>query len=93
MKQKQKIKELQEELKRTKATDAKKIAQLKDEIATLRKILAHYIQQIDSLNSLNKRLTSENIEVKQRYQSATATAEQLSKLAADLDKLVGRFKV
>ena len=92
-KQKQKIKELQEELKRTKATDAKKIAQLKDEIATLRKILAHYIQQIDSLNSLNKRLTSENIEVKQRYQSATATAEQLARDKETLTETVTRASV
>jgi peptidoglycan hydrolase CwlO-like protein len=91
--QKQKIKELQDELKRTKATDAKRIAELKDEIATLRKILAHYVQQIDSLNSLNQRLTTENLEVKQRYQSVSATAELLAKEKETLNEAVSRAAV
>ena len=77
--QKQKIKELQDELRRTKATNAKRISELKAEIATLRKLLAHYIEQIDSLNSQNQRLTTENIEVKQRFQNVSATAEQLKR--------------
>lgn len=91
--QKEKIKELQEELRRTKATDARKIAELKAEIATLRKLLAHYVEQIDSLNSLNKRLTSENIEVKQRYQSVSATAEQLAKDKESLSETVSRASI
>lgn len=91
--QKQKIKDLQDELKRTKATDAKRIAELKNEIATLRKILAHYVQQIDSLNSLNKRLTTENLEVKQRYQSVSAEAEQLAKEKESLNEVVTRAAV
>lgn len=91
--QKQKIKELQEELRRTKATDAKRIAELKAEIATLRKLLAHYIEQIDSLNSLNQRLTTENIEVKQRYQSASATAEILAKEKESLSETVSRAAI
>lgn len=91
--QKQRIKELQNELRRTKATDAKRIAELKAEIATLRKLLAHYIQQIDSLNSLNQRLTSENYEVKQRYQNVSATAEQLAKEKESLNETVSRAAI
>jgi hypothetical protein len=91
--QKQRIKELQDELRRTKATDAKRIAELKAEIATLRKLLAHYIQQIDSLNSLNQRLTSENYEVKQRYQNVSATAEQLAKEKESLNETVSRAAI
>ena len=91
--QKQKIKELQDELRRTKATDAKRIAELKAEIATLRKLLAHYIQQIDSLNSLNQRLTSENLEVKQRYQHVSAEAEQLAKERESLTETVTRAAI
>ncbi|NLO71277.1 MAG: hypothetical protein GX102_10165 [Porphyromonadaceae bacterium] len=91
--QKQKIKELQDELRRTKATDAKRIAELKAEIATLRKLLAHYIEQIDSLNSLNQRLTTENIEVKQRIQSVSATAEQLAKERETLSETVSRAAI
>lgn len=91
--QKQKIKELQDELRRTKATDAKRIAELKAEIATLRKLLAHYVEQIDSLNSLNQRLTTENIEVKQRIQSVSATAEQLARERETLSETVSRAAI
>ena len=91
--QKQKIKDLQAELKSTKATDAKRIAELKAEIATLRTILAHYVQQIDSLNSLNKRLTNENLEVKQRYQNVSETAEMLAKEKESLSEVVTRAAV
>ncbi len=91
--QKQKIKDLQNELRTTKATDAKRIAELKAEIATLRTILAHYVQQIDSLNSLNKRLTTENLEVKQRYQSVSETAEMLAKEKESLSEAVTRAAV
>lgn len=91
--QKQKIKDLQAELKSTKAMDAKRIAELKAEIATLRTILAHYVQQIDSLNSLNKRLTNENLEVKQRYQNVSETAEMLAKEKESLSEVVTRAAV
>ena len=91
--QKQRIKDLQNELKQTKATDAKRIAELKNEIASLRKILAHYIQQIDSLNTANKRLTNENLEVKERIQSVSATAEMLAKEKESLSEVVTRAAV
>lgn len=91
--QKQKVKELQDELKRTKATDAKRISELKSEIASLRKILAHYVIQIDSLNSLNKKLTSENIEVKQKFQSVSAEAEQLAVEKENLNEVVSRAAI
>jgi CHASE3 domain sensor protein len=91
--QKDKIKNLQEELRNTKATNAKRISELKNEIATLRKILAHYVQQIDSLNSLNKRLTTENIEVKQQIASVSATAQQLAIEKESLNEVVNRAAV
>ncbi len=91
--QKQKIKDLQDELRRTKATDAKRIAELKGEIATLRKLLAHYVRQIDSLNVANQRLTSENIDVKQRYENVSAKAERLAMDKENLSEVVTRAAV
>lgn len=91
--QKEKIKELQSELKRTKATDAKRIAELKAEIASLRKILAHYVMQIDSLNSLNKRLENENQEVKQKYETVSVTAQQLAVEKENLTEVVDRAAI
>lgn len=49
-----------EELKRTKASDAKEIMRLKEELKTLREILRQYVQEIDSLQRLNTALNNEN---------------------------------
>ena len=43
-----KVQRLQEELRMTSAADKAEIKRLKDELATLRKILRSYVQQIDS---------------------------------------------
>lgn len=91
--QKTKIKELQHQLKQTNNRDAKKITELKNEIASLRKILQHYIVQIDSLNSLNRRLQNENIVVKQKFQTATETVEQLSVEKENLNQVVDRASI
>ena len=52
--------ELLEELKRVKASDAREIARLKKELATVRAVLRTYVLEIDSLNRLNQNLTAEN---------------------------------
>ncbi|MBQ8737455.1 MAG: hypothetical protein IJY78_06500 [Bacteroidaceae bacterium] len=62
--------QLLEELKNTKATNAAEITRLKKEIASLRKVLKHYIMQVDSLNKLNQTLVSENTKIKERYRAA-----------------------
>lgn len=48
------------ELKRTKATDAKEIKRLTDELKTLRDILRDLVHQVDSLQQLNIQLNNEN---------------------------------
>lgn len=56
--------ELLEELKRVKSTDAREIARLKKELATVREVLRSYVLQVDSLNRLNENLKAENSRVK-----------------------------
>lgn len=56
----QRVKDLLEELRMTKATDAKKIAELKKELASVRATLAIYAQKIDSLSAANEILLVEN---------------------------------
>lgn len=56
--------ELLEELKRVKSTDAREIARLKKELATMREVLRSYVLQVDSLNRLNENLKAENSRVK-----------------------------
>lgn len=88
--EKQHVQELLEELRITKATDAKKIAQLKKEIATLREVMKTYVAQIDSLSHTNKILVQENTEVKQKYEQATQVATTLAQEKKELTEVVTR---
>lgn len=88
--QKQKIRLLLEELKTVKSTNGKRIAQLKEELSTVRKVLINYIRQVDSLNRVNKGLVVENTEVKQKNTLLTQTTEQLSKEKQQLSEVVSR---
>nr|MBP8023411.1 hypothetical protein [Paludibacter sp.] len=62
--EKVKVQQLLEELRVTKATNARRITELKKELATVRSVMIHYVNQIDSLNAENKVLKNENVEVK-----------------------------
>jgi len=79
-----KVQRLLEELRSVKATNASEIRRLKNELNLLRKVMIGYVNQIDSLNRLNKSLTAENQEVKQKYLSAT---EQISSLSEEKKNL------
>ncbi len=83
-----KVQRLMEELRTVKATNAKRIMELKKELETLRTIMRGYVVQIDSLNRLNERLTTENKEVTKKYQQATQTVSQLSKEKDNLTERV-----
>ena len=56
--------QLLQELKQVKASDAREIARLKKELATVREVLRSYIRQVDSLNQVNQQLVAENDRVK-----------------------------
>ena len=60
----QRVQDLLEELRITKVTNARRISELKKELATVRIVLKDYIRQVDSLNATNARLTEENIIVR-----------------------------
>lgn len=74
-----KVQRLLEELRTVKASNAKRISELKKELATLRNIMRSYVIQIDSLNTANEQLKQENKEVVRKYQQVSSTAAQLSK--------------
>lgn len=76
------------ELKRTKSSDAREIARLKKELATVRAVLRSYIIEIDSLNQANGRLTEENTRVKGQYAEATRQIEGLNTEKASLSEQV-----
>ena len=90
MKQKQRIHSLMDELKTVRVTDVQKINQLKQELATVRKVLRQYVIMVDSLNHQNQVLTAENQEVKQKFNQASQHVEQLSKEKSSLEEKVTR---
>lgn len=91
--QKTKVQQLLEELRITKSTNARRIAELKKELASVRKVMIIYVNQIDSLNAANHILRTENTEVKKKYQAASETVQQLSKEKDDLNKVVNRASI
>lgn len=88
--EKQRVQDLLEELRITKATDGKKIAALKKELATLRTVMQQYVAQIDSLNRENKQIKQENREVREQYQAVTAQNQTLTEEKTRLTEVVSR---
>lgn len=84
----EKTQRLLEELRQVKSSDAREIARLKRELATVRAVLRSYVLEIDSLNRLNQNLMEENSRVKNQYSEATRQIEGLSSEKASLSEKV-----
>lgn len=91
--EKQKVKQLLQELKTVKATNARRIKELQKELGTVRGVLKQYVAQVDSLNTVNKKLTQENVKVKKQYENATLTVKQMEEKNAELDKIIGMASI
>lgn len=89
----QRVQDLLEELRITKATNARRIAELKKELATVRAVMVEYVHQIDSLNASNQRLTEENIVVKKQYAEASQRASALEEEKVKLTAVVNRAQM
>ena len=70
------------------ASNVRLIKSYKSEITTMREIMKSYIVQIDSLNTRNKMLTSENTEIKQQISEVRNTNSELSKVKEELTSKV-----
>lgn len=86
----QRVQDLLEELRATKASNARRIAELKKELATVRTVMKDYVRQIDSLNATNARLTEENLLVKTENQQFRQENTQLSTINTQLSETVSR---
>ena len=75
-----KTQRLLEELRTVKSTNASEIRSLKKELATLRKVMIGYINQIDSLNRLTARQQEVIQDVTRKYNDAS---RQISNLSAE----------
>ncbi|MBO4665549.1 MAG: hypothetical protein J5612_01605 [Paludibacteraceae bacterium] len=86
----QRVQDLLEELRVTRATNAKRIAELKKELATVRAVMVEYVHQIDSLNQTNAKLTQENRHLTQQYHEVSTQAQQLQEEKTQLTEVVKR---
>lgn len=86
----QRVQDLLEELRITKVTNARRIAELKKELATVRAVMKDYVRQIDSLNATNQRLTVENQQYRQENRQVKQQNDQLSSINNQLTETVSR---
>ena len=70
------------------ASNVQLIKRYKSEITTMRQIMKSYIVQIDSLNTRNKMLASENSEIRQQITQVRNTNSELSKVKEELSTKV-----
>jgi hypothetical protein len=80
--------QLLQELKNVKASDAREIARLKKELATVREVLRSYIRQVDSLNQVNMSLMAENDRVKDALAQSNQANEGLRQEKQNLTEKV-----
>ena len=86
----QRVQDLLEELRHTKASNARKIAELKNELATVRAVTQDLIRQIDSLNVTNARLEAENKQMKLENKQVKQENTQLTNQNNELKETVSR---
>ena len=78
------VSQLIERIKKTDATNRAKIRQYEKELGTLRSIMRNYIVQIDSLNTLNMKLTADAAAARKEAAESRRQSEELSKTVEDL---------
>ena len=82
-----------EKLSKTEATNRAKIRQYEKELGTLRAIMKGYIVQIDSLNTLNKKLTADAAEARREAAESRRANEQLTAQVENLSSQVNAGKI
>ena len=80
-------------IQKTEATNRSKMRQYEKELGTLRSIMKSYIVQIDSLNTLNKRLTADAAAARREAAESRKREEALNKTVEDLSGQVAAGSV
>jgi flagellar basal body-associated protein FliL len=87
------VSQLIDRIKKTDATNRVKIRQYERELGTLRSIMRNYIVQIDSLNTLNHKLTADAAAARKEAAESKKANEQLSSQVQDLSGQVAAGSV
>ena len=75
-------------LRKERSWSLAKIKQYEKEVGTLRTAMMGYLRQIDSLNTLNKKLIDENVSYRKEITSVRLRADMAEEKAAELDNKV-----
>ncbi len=78
------VSQLIERIQKTEATNRSKMRQYEKELGTLRSIMKSYIVQIDSLNTLNKKLTADAAAARREAAESRKREEALNKTVENL---------
>ncbi|MDE7128458.1 MAG: hypothetical protein K2O58_11330 [Bacteroidales bacterium] len=78
------VSQLIERIQKTDATNRAKIRQYEKELGTLRSIMRNYIVQIDSLNTLNQKLTADAAAARREAAESRRRNEELNKTVQNL---------
>ena len=84
---------IMESLNNERRLSANKIRQYEKELGTLRTVMRGYVQTIDSLNTLNKTLITENIEYRQQVTTERLRADKAEETNSELTIKVERGSV
>ena len=86
--ERERVAQLQEELRTTKVSNARRIKELQGELTTMRTVMRSFVVQIDSLNQTNAALRKENEGMKNQVAQARRTEAQLKEENAILSDQV-----
>lgn len=86
--ERQRTRDLLQELERVKSSDAAEITRLKKELATVRQVLESYIKQIDELNIENEQLKEEISVISKQHDAAQQKITTLSQQTEELSEKV-----
>ena len=74
-----------EQLQKEKTYNYEQLARYKREVATLKGVMKGYLQQIDSLNNINRNLQAQNVEYKREITDAQLRADVAEEKADELN--------
>ena len=90
---KEEVSQLVERIKQTDATNRAKMRQYEKELGTLRSIMRNYIVQIDSLNTLNQKLSAEADAARKDAANSKRANAELNRQVSDLSGQVAAGSV
>ncbi len=91
--EKQKVQQLLQELKTVKATNTRRISELKHELTTVRSVLKTYVAKVDSLNTVNDNLRTENKKIRGRYEEQERQLQEKTAQANALEEKISMASI